>query len=273
MIFERAYAKINLALEVFALKDGYHPVCNLMVPISVYDELFFQKSPTDEIDCPEIAQEDNLCWKAIRLFKEKYHIEEGVSLILKKNIPMQAGLAGGSSDAAATLRGLNRLFQVNAPLEELSDLAVQLGMDVPFFLHTKAALCSGRGEIVELLPFPVVSLPILLIKPPFGLSTKEIYQQYVYDGISKSRQIQALLQALPEGDVSSLEENTFNDLEKTALQNETLNEIFDRLKHLSYAPHLSGSGPTIFLLDATAMDFDIIQKEFPECQVIFCRTQ
>lgn len=270
MIFEKAYAKINLALEVGQVVDGYHTVSNIMVPISLYDDLFFEKYSIDYLEC-EDDLEDNLCLKAMNLFKEKFNISEGVHIILKKHIPIMAGLAGGSSDAAATLRGLNRLFEIHASDEELYEIACKLGSDVPFFLKSKAALCVGRGEIVKHLGFELPRLSIVLIKPNYGLSTKNIYDNYVYDGINRRLDIEKITEGLKTNNLDLLEEYIFNDLESVALAvKPELKTLFDKISKLSYNPHISGSGPTIYVLDAKAKDLENIKVVTKDEELILC---
>lgn len=272
MIYEKAYAKVNLALAVGKKNDQYHEVENVMIPVNLYDELFFEASLANQVEC-DIEIENNLCLKAIELFQKKYGVEQGVSLILKKNIPLQAGLAGGSSDAAATLRGLNRLFDKKLSIEELEELAGELGSDVPFFLYNQPALCVGRGEIVRPLDFEVAPFSILIIKPDFGLSTKEIYAQYEYDGVSRDLQIKKLMDALRDSDLSSIDSLIFNDLEGIALkQNDSLMELFNKLASLSYLPHISGSGPSIFLLDAKMADYEIISNLDASLKLFLCHS-
>ena len=270
MIFEKAYAKINLALEVGKVVNGYHEVGNIMVPISLHDDLFFEKYSIDYLEC-EDELEDNICIKAVKLFKDKFNITGGVHIILKKQIPVMAGLAGGSSDAAATLRGLNRLFDVHASEADLYEIACELGSDVPFFLKSKAALCTGRGEIVTPLGFELPSLSLVLIKPSFGLSTKEVYDKYVYDGINRRMDINKITEALKNNDLVLLEEYIFNDLEKIALKiSPKLNELFNKIKGLSYQPHISGSGPTIYVLDAKAKDLENIKAVTKDENLFVC---
>lgn len=272
MIYEKAYAKINLALEVGKEENGYHKVQNLMIPINLFDELFFQKSKNVRVDC-DILIEDNLCLKAVRLFKEKFAITEGVTITLNKKIPIMAGLAGGSSDAAATLRGLNRLFDTKASQEDLYEIACQLGSDVPFFLQSKAALCTGRGEIIRPLDFDISSIPFLLIKPSFGSSTKEVYARHVYDGISKQVTLDKLMKALKEGNIEQIDQYAFNDLEKTILaSNENLRKIYDRIEGLSYHLHISGSGPSMYILDAKTIDLENVKALGETVELFLCHT-
>ena len=164
MIKENAYAKINLALEVMDVEDGYHKVNNLMIPIELHDELTFTKN--DEIvilDDPFPGE--NIIEKAARLFFQKTNIFGGVLITVKKNIPHAAGLAGGSTDAAATLKGLNKLYDAGLTRDELIEMSAALGSDVGFFVDTKIALCTGRGDIIDPINSTMDDFDILLIKP------------------------------------------------------------------------------------------------------------
>lgn len=272
MIYEKAYAKINLALEVGKTIDSYHEVQNLMVPISLYDEVFLEKAPLDSLEC-ERPIDNNICLKALRLFKEKYNIESGVHIILHKNIPVMAGLAGGSTDAAATLRGLNRLFDVKATNEELCLIAKELGSDVPFFLYNKIAMCTGRGEEVTPLDLEFKDVPFLLIKPKYSLSTKDVYDKYIYDGVSKNALVKQIYRSIEKKDLDSLDKLIFNDLENVALSlNSNLKDLFAKIDSLSYIPHISGSGPTIFILNAKAIDKENIKALDPSLELILCHS-
>ena len=272
MIYEKAYAKINLALEVKGKVNNFHEVNNIMIPLNIYDELFFEKADKITLDT-EADIADNICLKAVDLFFKTYNINSGVHIVLNKNIPIMAGLAGGSTDAAAVLRGLNRLFEVNAKVEELASLASELGSDVPFFLYNELSLCTGRGEIINPLGIDFSGVSVLLIKPNFGLSTKEVYQNYVWSGLSKELNINALLESIKNKDVDKVDELIFNDLENVSLKlSSELNESFNKIKSLSYNPHISGSGPTIFILNVKSVDKRNIEELFPNYQIILCNT-
>jgi len=269
MIIEKAYAKINLALEVMDIKDGYHLVNNLMIPIDLYDEISFEKSNNIELVNNEFL--DNIILKAANMFIDKYKINSGVKMVLKKNIPSAAGLAGGSSDAAATLRGLNRLFGNIATKEELLEMGAMLGSDVPFFIDMKLALCVGRGEIV--LPYDISYEPfnILLIKPETGLSTKEVYKAYKYNGDDKKEKIDNIINALKYCDIFSLKQNIFNDLTRVALSlNNQLENIYNDLKTKTDI-YLSGSGPTMFIINPTDTIKNYCKKAYPTCFVKECK--
>ncbi len=155
MITMRAYAKINLTLEVLGKRDdGYHDVSSILQTVSLHDTLTLDDADSIVFDCdrPELATPDNLVVKAAYLLKETAGVSAGAMIALTKKIPVAAGLGGGSSDAAATLLGLNRLWGLEMPVGELVPLAAQIGSDVPFFLYGGTARVSGRGERVESLP-------------------------------------------------------------------------------------------------------------------------
>src|SRR5881227_4369564 len=179
-IEELAHAKVNLFLRVLRRRqDGFHEIETLMAPITLCDSLELESSNAFEFRCdePGLAGDDNLVIRAARLFFSETNRAPKVRLTLRKKIPHGAGLGGGSSDAAATLRGLNRFFDAGLSNERLSTLAAQLGSDVPFFLNEKAATCSGRGEIV--MPAPLsASLDLLLLKPEFGVPSAWAYSRW-----------------------------------------------------------------------------------------------
>jgi len=178
---EVAPAKINLSLRVVRTReDGFHEIETRMAPISLYDSV--QVEPADAFefraDDPALPMgEDNLVVRAADLFFSRIKREPRVRIVLTKKIPHGAGLGGGSSDAAATLRLLNRFIDAKLPMEELSALAVKLGSDVPFFLSGGAAICRGRGELIERAPLPA-RLNLLLLKPPFGVATPWAYSRW-----------------------------------------------------------------------------------------------
>ncbi len=248
-------AKINWALEVIGKRgDGFHELALVFQTVDLWDELSFWKKEggleLTVLESPEslAADDSNLILKAARLFFEAAELPAGLKVQLKKKIPMAAGLGGGSSDAAATLWGLNRLYETNFPLGHLRNLAAQIGSDVPFFLTGGAALGLGRGEKIEnwdgIPPFWV-----LLAKPAEGLSTPQVYQSgkaSFTDGI-KAR---ALRQVLLSGEPRLLAENLFNGLEPAAFY--LLPKVQSLKNSLLQAGALgalvSGSGPTVFAL-------------------------
>lgn len=260
MIIKKAYAKVNLALEVKNKKDGYHMVNNLMIPIDIYDDIIVEKSKEDIIVC-NIDIEDNICLKALKLFKEKYNITSGVKLTINKRIPIMAGLAGGSSDCANTLLGLCELFNIKKNDEELYEICNKLGSDISFFINTKLALCINRGEIVNPINIEYKPIDILLVKPKIGLSTKNVYSIYKWDNSNKMNKIDNLIKSLEHNDLELLENNIFNDLESCSLQlSNELNKLYNEYKKLGLKPHVSGSGPTIYFINPTKLEISLIKN-------------
>lgn len=249
MITEKAYAKVNLALEVLNKRqDSYHEVKTIMVPVNYYDELSFEIQ--DEGIYCDFEIENNSIVKAAKSFLCTYSIEKGVRIYVKKNIFVAAGLAGGSSDAAATLRGLNRLFGLNKSLSELAELGAEIGSDVPYCIYQELALCTGRGEKVTLLGINYKSMPILLINPNFHISTKAVYDKYVCDGCDHTIQMKNIVRMLKANDIKGLNQIIFNDLERiTFSMSEELANLSYRIKEMGYNVFQAGSGPTLFVID------------------------
>ncbi len=248
MIEEKAYAKVNLALEVGEVNENnYHLVKNIMVPIDLYDTLTFERIDSGIIvlDNTNIPLEKNLVYKAAKLFMETYKIDSGVIINLVKKIPSEAGLAGGSSDAAATLRGLNTLFKTKKSLDELANLSAKLGADCPYCVYSCASLCTGVGDLVEKIEANYTKWNILLVKPPYGCSTREIYANYKIKENCKNR-TDNVIKALKENDLVLLNKSIFNDLEEAAL---TVCPPLEKVRS-SFGENscvlMSGSGSTFF---------------------------
>lgn len=255
MIQERAYAKINLGLLVGSKRDdGYHNMNSIMVPIDLYDELTFDIN--DEggiilIDNTNIQAEENFIYKAAQLFKEEYNISKGVVITLKKNIPSQAGLGGGSSDAAATLRGLNTLFHTNKTLDELAHLASKLGSDMPFCIYQKPSYVTGRGEVISEIIDEYKKLDVAIIKPSYGLSTKEVYDNYEEKEYDYENKFVNIKEGIKKGDLKLLQENIFNDLQIPAFQiKPELEDLYNKVKSINpnLIVQMTGSGTALFVL-------------------------
>ena len=160
MIYEKAYAKMNLALKVIGKRqDGYHDLEMVMASVDLFDELSFQESDETNVimNNDGCKLEDNLIYKAILLIKKKFSINKDVLVTVNKNIPVGGGLGGGSSDAAATIRGLNNLWDLHLKYQDMYDIAVRLGSDVPFCLTGEVAFVKGRGEII--IPLKQILMP------------------------------------------------------------------------------------------------------------------
>jgi 4-diphosphocytidyl-2-C-methyl-D-erythritol kinase len=248
-----APAKVNLHLEILGKRpDGYHEIETLMVTAGLYDTLVFRAAPagTLELICTDPALStgpDNLVVRAARLLRDRTGAPRGCRIRLVKRIPMAAGLAGGSSDAAATLLGLNRLWGLGLTLDELTRLGGELGSDVPFFVRGPAAWCTGRGEVVT--PVPVRGrLNLVLVCPPFGMSTAAVYQNVTVPAQAESGA--AIRAALASGDVLELGRRLFNRLQAAAERLDSrIGEYYKRLAALAPAgQQMSGSGSSLFAL-------------------------
>ncbi|HHY79299.1 MAG TPA: 4-(cytidine 5'-diphospho)-2-C-methyl-D-erythritol kinase [Thermoanaerobacter sp.] len=246
----KAYAKINLSLDVLGKReDGYHEISTIMQSIDLADILEFEKSDTIEILCdnPKVpVGEDNLIVKVINLLKEKYQKKEGILVRLNKKIPLAAGLAGGSADAAATIVALDKLWNLNMSKEEKKEIALKVGADVPFCLEGGTKLAKGIGEIFENLKIPSMSL--LLVKPDIEISTKEIYDKWDRLNFKSHHATFLVAQAIQEGNIYKIAENIKNDLELvTSRECEVINQIKEELlKKGALGCAISGSGPTVY---------------------------
>lgn len=246
MIKEKAYAKINISLKVTGtLPSGMHSLKSIMAPIDLYDELTFEKLDNDDIIVEGLDYKDNSIYKAAVAFKEKYHIG-GVKIKVFKNIPTAAGLGGGSADSSATLRGLNRLFELNKSLDELKELSDILGSDNSFCLYNKAAICTGRGEQLEFLDFPF-EFNVTLVKPNINILTKDIFNNLEkVEVVDKSEE---LVKALKGQDIRAIDDLIFNELMPSAFKlSPELASLSNELSS-NYKVHMSGSGSTLFLIN------------------------
>ncbi|RIO13025.1 4-(cytidine 5'-diphospho)-2-C-methyl-D-erythritol kinase [Mammaliicoccus sciuri] len=252
MIYETAPAKINLTLDtLYKREDGYHEVEMIMTTIDLNDRLTFECRDDGEIIIDvehNFVPSDhrNLAYKAAKLMQDRYNIEKGVKISLEKSIPISAGLAGGSSDAAATFRGLNELWGINESLETLSELASEIGSDISFCIYGKTALCQGRGEKITHLPKPP-SAWVVIAKPDIGVSTPEIYGALDLEN-KEEVQTQACLKAIENNDYATMCQSLGNSLEKVTMQ---LYPEVEKLRNTMSntgvdAALMSGSGPTIY---------------------------
>lgn len=249
----KAYGKINIALEVVGKReDGYHLLRMIMQNIDLYDliELNEKRSNDITIECnkPYVPKDDrNLAYKAARLFMDTYKINRGIHIDIVKNIPVAAGLAGGSTNAAAVLKALNEMFAVGASEQDLMDLGVKLGADIPYCIKGGTCLCEGIGEkISELKSFKDKIL--VLVKPPFGVSTKDVYGAIDINKIFKKVLVNELIEAIEKDDLLFVAKNMKNHLENVTLRRHPLIIKIkeDMIKMGSIGSMMSGSGPTVF---------------------------
>ncbi|MDR2043368.1 MAG: 4-(cytidine 5'-diphospho)-2-C-methyl-D-erythritol kinase [Clostridium sp.] len=248
----RAYAKINLGLDVLRrLENGYHEVKMVMQTVGIYDELALRRTVggiTLAVDTGEIpADGNNLAHKAAKCLMEKYGISEGIRIRLKKRIPVAAGMAGGSSDAAAVLLGMNRLFGLGLSGEELRKLAVGIGADVPYGIMGGTALAEGIGEKLTALN-PAPDCYVLVAKPGIRVSTRRVYEQLRLPGPWKPPDIDGMVAAIGGGDLEGMAARMGNVLESvTAEKYPVIRAWKRRLLELGACNSLmSGSGPTVF---------------------------
>lgn len=249
----RAFAKINLGLDVIRRReDGYHEVRMIMQTIQMYDQLEMEKKNIPGIDLTTNlsyipVNENNLVYKAAKLLMDQYHIREGVSIDLNKFIPVAAGMAGGSSDAAATLVGMNKLFHLGLSKEELMKIGVKIGADVPYCIMRGTALSEGIGEkLTPLSPMP--SCYILIGKPGISVSTKFVYTNLKLNEHTKHPDIDGMLQALKQQDLRGITDRMENVLEGVTIPAyPVIEEIKNHMKeHGALNALMSGSGPTVF---------------------------
>ena len=248
----KAYAKINLGLDVVRrLENGYHEVRMVMQTVGIYDELSFSKTDegivitTDSGELP--TDEDNLIYKAAKRMMERYDIRQGVRIHLQKNIPIAAGMAGGSTDAAATMKGMNELFELGADREELKEIGVQIGADVPYCVIGGTALAEGIGEKLTVLP-DAPNCFLLVAKPDINVSTKYVYEHLDAEGVPVHPDIDGMVQAIRQKDLQGVVDRLDNVLERvTVKEYPVIDTIKARMLELGALSSLmSGSGPTVF---------------------------
>lgn len=250
----KAPAKINLSLDVLHKRpDGYHEVEMVMTTIDLADRIEMSLLDKDTIKINSqnrFVPDDqrNLAYQAARLLKERFNVKKGVSITIEKTIPVAAGLAGGSSDAAATLRGLNKLWQLGLSIDELATLGSEIGSDVSFCVYGGTALATGRGEVIQQLPAPPTCW-VVLAKPFIGVSTAEIYRRLQIDGIHHPN-TKEMVRAIEEKDFKRVCNHVGNVLEEVTLDlHPEVAQIKDQMKRFGAdAVLMSGSGPTVFSL-------------------------
>ncbi len=263
----RAPAKLNLGLRIFPRRpDGFHDIESWFVPISLYDTLTFHKAQALTLQLSGLAAnlsnepEKNLAGRAALALAETAGVPAHAHIHLHKLIPAGGGLGGGSSDAATTLLALKQLWNIPISTAELSKLAAALGSDVPFFIHGQSAVCRGRGEIIESLPFQRLLFAVLII-PPYGTSTKDVYQEF------DNQPAPVDTKAIPWQEISQLSAAEIsaairNDLEAPAFSvTPGLCDLRDKITALVNHPvHLSGSGSTLFILTNQPAQADAIAE-------------
>lgn len=248
-----AYAKINLGLDVLRKReDGYHELRMIMQTIDLYDTIRIELIPPEQIivksNLPYLPSDRrNLVYRAAQVFMKRFNISNGVRITLEKNIPVSAGLAGGSTDAAATLRLLNEMFHTGLTNEELMELGVTLGADVPYCFLMGTALSEGIGDILTPLK-PIPDCSILLVKPDINVSTKYVYTNLRLTRSIKHPDIETMMAAIEKSDLQELTHHMDNLLQTvTVSKYPIITKIKNQMLELGAMTSLmSGSGPTVF---------------------------
>lgn len=249
----KALAKINLGLDVVRRReDGYHEVRMIMQTIQLYDRLDIKRTQEPGIQIQTNlsflpVNENNLIYKAAKLLMDEFSITDGVSVKLDKRIPVAAGMAGGSTDAAAVLIGVNRLFSLGLTKRQLMERGVQIGADVPYCIMRGTALAEGIGEALSPLP-PMVKCPVLVAKPSISVSTKFVYQNLKLDDTTIHPDIDRLIDDIKAKNLHDIAAHMGNVLETVTIPNYPV--IDEIKKHMlsngAVGAMMSGSGPTVF---------------------------
>lgn len=267
----KALAKINLGLDVLGRREnGYHDVRMVMQSIYLYDEVKIAKKPEPGIELVTNLTylpvgEGNIAYKAAALLMEEFGIETGVKITLKKHIPVAAGLAGGSSNAAAVLFGMNRLFGLKLSQQELMDRGVKLGADVPYCIMRGTVLAEGIGEELSVLP-AMPKCTVLIAKPAAGVSTKAVYEALDASEIAAHPDIDGIIEGLKQGSIKKVAASMGNVLEDVTIpMHPVIEEIKNEMKAAgALNAMMSGSGPTVFGLFETRAAAKTAQRKIRE---------
>lgn len=249
----KALGKINLGLDVLGRREnGYHDVRMVMQTVYLYDRIIMKKSKTPGIRLETNlyylpVNENNLAYQAAQMLMDEFHIEEGVSIQLDKHIPVAAGMAGGSSNAAAVLFGMNRMFSLGLSQKELMERGVKLGADVPYCIMRGTVLAEGIGEILTPLS-PMPKCYVLIAKPAISVSTKMVYEKLDSHEIEDHPDIDGILAGLKAGDLKKVAGSMGNVLERVTVD---AYPVIDQIKEMmikegALNTMMSGSGPTVF---------------------------
>lgn len=252
-LIKKAYGKINLGLDVLRRRpDGYHEVKMIMQMVDIYDTLTFEKREDNQIvlsanreDIP--CDESNLIYKAAKLLFDYKQVSYGVNIHLEKRIPVAAGMAGGSTDAAAAFTGVNELFELGVSQKELMELAVKVGADVPYCILGGCALSEGIGEVLTPLPNPPYC-EMVIAKPDINVSTKYVYENLNLPELKKHPDIDGIKAAIEAGNLEGVIERLENVLESVTVKKYgIIQDIKDEMISLGASNAImSGSGPTVF---------------------------
>lgn len=264
----KALAKINLGLDVIRRReDGYHEVKMIMQTINLYDQIEIKKTreagikvKTNLFYLP--CNENNLVYKAAKLLMDEFGIRDGVEIDLKKRIPVAAGMAGGSSDAATVLFGINKIFGLKLSLKDLMERGVRIGADVPYCLMRGTALAEGIGEKLTALK-PMPKCHVLIAKPGISVSTKFVYENLHLEDVKSHPDIDCIIECIESGDLKGAAGSMGNVLEEVTIPAyPVIQDIKDAMnRNGALGAMMSGSGPTVFgLFD----DIKLAKKAYAE---------
>ncbi|AXG39614.1 4-(cytidine 5'-diphospho)-2-C-methyl-D-erythritol kinase [Enterococcus gilvus] len=251
---EKAPAKINLGLDILGKRpDGLHELAMVMASIDLADRLYLEEIPENKIIIETNkaflpTDKKNHVYEALELVKERFNIDEGLRVKIHKEIPVAAGLGGGSTDSAAALRAVNRLWNLGLSIEELAALGAEVGSDVPYCVYGQTSLVEGFGEKVT----PIAPMPqcwVVVVKPRMSVSTRTIFAKIVMEDLYHP-DIEALVSAIEENDYQKMTENLGNSMEVVTIKKHpVIQQLKDRmLKYGADAAMMSGSGPTVYAL-------------------------
>ena len=268
----KAYGKINLALDVVRKRpDGYHEVKMIMQTVKIYDGIELYVTNTGKIEVETNLfflpnNENNLVYKAAKLLMDEFGVKKGLKIKLQKVIPVAAGMAGGSSDAASVMYGVNRLFKLGLTTQQLMERGVKIGADVPYCIMRGTALSEGIGEKLTRLPAPPKTA-VLVAKPPISVSTKFVYENLHLDTLERHPDVDAMVRAIEAKDLQGIADNMENVLETVTVKEYPVIEEIKQVIRENGAINalMSGSGPTVFGLYENESDAeaaaDAIKKQ------------
>lgn len=263
MITEKAYAKINLVLNVLSREEtGYHQIEFLMNKVNLYDLVTIEKSNQDEVVVvgnEELSTLNNLAYTALEKMREKYRFKTKYKITIIKNIPVSAGMAGGSSDAAAVLRGINELEGLGASLDQLADIGATFGSDISFCVYSSLAIATGRGEKIELIKNTIPTKHLLVINPGVPLSTGKVYTNHQI-----SSELGVIADVLNATSHTEFESALSNSLAKTAYElcPEMVNLYEQLQKNTKNRIFVSGSGPTLLVFSESKNEIEELYDKF-----------
>ena len=264
----KAPCKINLSLDITSKRpDGYHTLESIFQTVSLFDDIIIEKIPNGiELRCDKVKidAQKNTCYKAAHLFFAKTKISGGARITVIKNIPSQAGLGGGSSDAAAVLKGLNKLYDAKLTYNELCDIGVKIGADVPFFIKGNTAYVNGIGEIIEQIK-PICNVYIVIAKGNDGISTVEAYKKFDNLKMQKHTNTKRIVEFIENSDIKSALKLCVNSLEDCAELDDidNIKSIFD--KNGAMLSLMSGSGSAVFGLFTSKENAENAYNECDKC--------